>query len=63
MYVFQTRYDFTASGGMLYSAVWVLLLVMLANLVLRLPALDCIIAGCGALVFCCYLGGCLTEVG
>lgn len=29
---------------------------MLGNLVLRLPALDVIIGGVGALVFCCYIG-------
>jgi hypothetical protein len=52
----QTRYDFTASGGMLYSAVWILLLGTLASALLpRLKVLDLLIAGSGALVFCCYL--------
>ncbi|KIY99770.1 hypothetical protein MNEG_8190 [Monoraphidium neglectum] len=55
-YAMQTRYDFTASGGMLYSAVWILLLGTLASALLpRLKVLDLLIAGSGALVFCCYL--------
>ncbi|GBF90449.1 hypothetical protein Rsub_03445 [Raphidocelis subcapitata] len=54
-YALQTKYDFTASGGMLFSALVTLLLVTLASSLLRLPALDLIISGCGALVFSCYL--------
>lgn len=55
LYALQTKFDFTAAGGMLYSATWILLLVMLASALLRLRTLDLLIAGCGALVFCCYL--------
>lgn len=55
-YALQTKFDFTAAGGMLYSATWVLLLSMLASaFVPGLRTLDVLIAGCGALVFCCYL--------
>ncbi|KAI8464139.1 MAG: inhibitor of apoptosis-promoting Bax1-domain-containing protein [Monoraphidium minutum] len=55
-YALQTRYDFTAAGGMLYSALWVLLLGMLAHALLpRVRVLDVMVAGCGALVFSCYL--------
>jgi FtsH-binding integral membrane protein len=55
LYALQTKYDFTAAGGMLYSAVSILLLIMLASWVLRIHTLDLLIAGCGALLFCSYL--------
>jgi len=55
LYAIQTKLDFTAAGGMLYSAVTLLLLVMLGSWVLRIRTLDLLIAGCGALLFSCYL--------
>lgn len=54
-YASQTSVDFTASGGILYSAVVVLLVVMLANMFLGFKTLHLLIGGCGALVFSAYL--------
>eukprot|EP00877_Chromochloris_zofingiensis_P007878 jgi/Chrzof1/3343/Cz12g21170.t1 len=51
----QTQLDFTASGGMLYSALVIFMVVMLANFFLELNTLDLLIAGCGALLFSAYL--------
>lgn len=54
-YALQTKYDFTASGGMLYTALWVLLLVTLLNGAFGVRMPDLLVAGSGALVFCCYV--------
>eukprot|EP00879_Flechtneria_rotunda_P027905 GHRR01029952.1.p1 GENE.GHRR01029952.1~~GHRR01029952.1.p1 ORF type:complete len:221 (-),score=49.24 GHRR01029952.1:470-1132(-) len=54
-YASQTAVDFTASGGILYSALVVLLVVTLANWFLGFKTLHLLIGGCGALVFGAYL--------
>lgn len=55
VYALQTSVDFTASGGMLFSAVVVLLVVSLAEQFLGFKTLHLLIGGCGALLFCAYL--------
>jgi FtsH-binding integral membrane protein len=54
-YASQTSVDFSASGGILYSAVVVLLVVGLANWYLGFKTLHLLVAGCGALLFSAYL--------
>lgn len=55
VYAAQTSVDFTASGGILYSALVVLSAVSLANWFLGFKTLHLLIAGCGALLFSAYL--------
>jgi FtsH-binding integral membrane protein len=55
VYALQTSVDFTASGGMLFSAVVVLMVVSLAEQYLGFKTLHLLIGGCGALLFCAYL--------
>ncbi|KAF6262003.1 inhibitor of apoptosis-promoting Bax1-domain-containing protein [Scenedesmus sp. NREL 46B-D3] len=54
-YASQASRDFSASGGILYSALVVLLVVSLATWFLGFKTLHLLIAGCGALVFSAYL--------
>jgi FtsH-binding integral membrane protein len=54
-YASQTSADFTASGGILFSAAVVLLVVSLADACLGFKPLVLLIGGCGALLFCAYL--------
>lgn len=54
-YASQTAVDFTASGGILYSAVVLLLVLGLANWFLGFKTLHLLVAGCGALLFSSYL--------
>lgn len=55
VYALQTSVDFTASGGMLFSALIVLIVVSLAERYLGFKTLHLLIGGCGALLFCAYL--------
>jgi len=55
VYAVQTSVDFTASGGILYSALVVLLVVSLAEHFLGFKTLHLLIGGCGALLFCAYI--------
>lgn len=55
VYALQTSVDFSASGGMLYSALVVLLVVSLAEHFLGFNTLHLLVGGCGALLFCAYL--------
>jgi FtsH-binding integral membrane protein len=55
VYASQTSVDFTAAGGMLYSAVVVLLVVSLAEQYLGFKTLHLLIGGCGALLCCAYI--------
>jgi FtsH-binding integral membrane protein len=55
VYALQTSVDFTASGGMLYSAVVVLIVVSLAEQYLGFKTLHLLTGGCAALLFCAYL--------
>lgn len=55
VYALQTSVDFTASGGMLYSAVVVLAVVTLAEHYLGFKTLHLLVGGCGSLLFCAYL--------
>lgn len=54
-YASQTSVDFSASGGILYSALVILLAVTLANWFLGFKTLHLLIGGCGALLFSAYM--------
>ncbi len=43
------------AGGVLYSALLIMLMVSLANLFFHWRTLDLLISGCGALLFSAYL--------
>lgn len=55
VYASQTSVEFSAPGGILYSASMILLSVTLADWFLGFKTLHLLIGGCGALLFSAYL--------
>lgn len=55
LYALQTKYDFTMSGGMLFSALLTLLVTSILGMFFPISGLRLAIAGCGALVFSAYI--------
>lgn len=54
-YASQTTADFSASGGILFSSLVVLVVILLGEHFLGFKTLHLLIGGCGALVFSAYL--------
>ncbi|XP_055919691.1 protein lifeguard 1-like [Eupeodes corollae] len=55
LFALQTKYDFTACGGILITALMLLMVVGLVSIFLPDKRLKIIYSACGALLFSCYL--------
>lgn len=55
VFAFQTKWDFTMMGGILFVALWLMIVVSLIMMFTRSETGHTILAGFGALLFCAYL--------
>lgn len=55
VFAFQTKWDFTMMGGILFVALWLMIVVSLIMMFTRSQTAHTILAGFGALLFCAYL--------
>lgn len=58
MYAMQTKYDFTAAGGILFGLLFALIGAGLISLFIPkqyMSVTNIVISGIGAAVFCCYI--------
>lgn len=55
IFAFQTKWDFTMMGGMLFVALWLMVIVSFILMFTRNETAHTIFAGFGALLFCVYL--------
>ena len=55
LFAFQTKWDFTTMGGVLFVGVLILLVMGIFSLIFRTQTLMIIYASLGALIFCIYL--------
>lgn len=55
IFAFQTKWDFTMMGGILFVALWLMIVVSLIMMFTRSETAHTIFAGFGALLFSAYL--------
>jgi len=55
IFAFQTKWDFTACGGIMFVGILVLLIFGLLAIIIQNKILDLVYASLGALVFSCYI--------
>jgi len=55
IFAFQTKYDFTTCGGILFVCVIVLLIFGIVAMFIPGKTVKMVYASLGALLFCCYL--------